>query len=205
MDDVENITCLSIIVFSYQENKHEGRKRRKEEDTSFPILGNFGDCPHHCDRGTHPKQHPLFWFVTTTREEIEVYYYFFRNKNISSMEQLRLWQTNQQSIQAVANALRQEKSSILTYFPNFRLENEQVLTYRRAAQQLGSMLSCLNRVLFLMKQQQILSSVKELYEMVGIPLADINRKWRDNHERLLREHERYNRYYDGLVQIQNTV
>lgn len=122
------------------------------------------------------------------------------------MEQLRLWQTNQQSIHAVANALRQEKSSILSYFQNFCPENEEMVYYRRAAQQLGSMLSCLNRVLFLMKQQQILSSVKELYEVVGIPLAGINRKWRDNHERLLREHERYNHYYDGLVQIQkNTV
>ena len=122
------------------------------------------------------------------------------------MEQLRLWQTNQQSIHAVANALRQEKSSILSYFQNFCPENEEMVYYRRAAQQLGSMLSCLNRVLFLMKQQQILSSVKELYEVVGIPLAGINRKWRDNHERLLREHARYNHYYDGLVQIQkNTV
>lgn len=121
------------------------------------------------------------------------------------MEQLRLWQTNQQSIQAVANALRQEKSSILSYFQNFRPENEEISHYRRTAQQLGSMLSCLNRVHFLMKQQQILSSIKELYEVVGIPLAGINRKWRDNHERLLQEHARYNRFYDGLAQIQNTA
>lgn len=121
------------------------------------------------------------------------------------MEQLRLWQTNQQSITAVANALRQEKSSILSYFQNFRPGNEEMGYYRRTAQQLGSMLSCLNRVLFLMKQQQILSSVKEMYEVVGIPVASINRKWRDNHDRLLQEHARYNRYYEGLLQIQNTA
>ena len=122
------------------------------------------------------------------------------------MESLRLSSiTNQQSITAVASALRQERSIILSYFQNFTPNNQEILFYRRMAQQIGAMSSCLNRILFLTKQQQVLTSVHELYEVVGTPLSDITRKMRDNRRRLLREQERYNDFYQGFLQLQNTT
>lgn len=118
----------------------------------------------------------------------------------------RLVNTTQQSIERVRQALRQERSSIISYFQNYTIENNQERTYyQRLVQQISKMTLSLNKVLYLKKQEEILSSMIELYQTVGINLTNINRNWQNNHTRLLQEYERYNTFYYELLDFENSV
>lgn len=118
----------------------------------------------------------------------------------------RLVNTTQQSIERVRQALRQERSSIISYFQNYTIENNQERTYyQRLVQQISKMTLSLNKVLYLKKQEEILSSMIELYQTVGINLTNINRNWQNNHTRLLQEYERYNTFYHELLDFGNSV
>lgn len=118
----------------------------------------------------------------------------------------RLVNTTQQSIERVRQALRQERSSIISYFQNYTIENNQERTYyQRLVQQISKMTLSLNKVLYFKKQEEILSSMIELYQTVGINLTNINRNWQNNHTRLLQEYERYNTFYHELLDFGNSV
>lgn len=118
----------------------------------------------------------------------------------------RLVNTTQQSIERVRQALRQERSSIISYFQNYTIENNQERTYyQRLVQQISKMTLSLNKVLYFKKQEEILSSMIELYQTVGINLTNINRNWQNNHTRLLQEYERYNTFYHELLDFENSV
>lgn len=118
----------------------------------------------------------------------------------------RLVNTTQQSIERVRQALRQERSSIISYFQNYTIENNQERTYyQRLVQQISKMTLSLNKVLYFKKQEEILSSMIELYQTVGINLTNINRNWQNNHTRLLQEYERYNTFYYELLDFENSV
>lgn len=109
----------------------------------------------------------------------------------------------EQSVEGARQALRQERSVLMTYLRNYESSSEADRRRHKAvARHVAKMMLSLNKVVFLKKQQEILTSMRELYDAVRLPTASVVQKWQNNLALLQQERARFNRYCDELVAAQ---
>lgn len=119
------------------------------------------------------------------------------------IERTRLADVRQQSIQNVRRALRQEKSSILSYFGNFTVPSQERSYYQELAEIITKMLLCLNKIVYLRNQQEIVSTMSELHRVVGS--TRMHRRQQNTMSQLQNELAHYDRLHADFVRLQNTA
>lgn len=124
-------------------------------------------------------------------------------QQVDIIERVRLPDVRQQTIQGVRRALHQEKSSILSYFRNFNVPNQEKNYYQLLVEIITKMLLSINKIVYLKNQQDILSSMTELHRVVGS--ARMGRRTQNNLSQLQNELANYHRLHTEFVRLQNTV
>lgn len=113
------------------------------------------------------------------------------NPNVQLAETL-----TQQSIGQTIQALRQQRSIVRTSFQNNMVSNQDRDYYQRLVQQLYKMTLSIYKIQYLQKKEELLSSMRNLYQLVGVNGAVLDRNWRNNHTQLELETEKYDRYFN---------
>lgn len=112
---------------------------------------------------------------------------------------VQLVNTTQQAIGQTIQALRQQRSIVRTSHQNHLVQPHQQEYYQRLVLQLTKMTLSIYKLQYLKKKEEILSSMRELYQIVDLQSNYINQTWRNNHLQLQREYQQYTHYYEELL------
>lgn len=108
----------------------------------------------------------------------------------------------EQSVEKARDELRRNRSVLMTFLSNYKdFSPADARRHKAAAKHIAKMMLSLNKVVFLKKQQEILTSMQELYGAVSIPTASVDKQFRKNLERLQQEREKFNRDNDRLSSL----
>jgi propanediol dehydratase small subunit len=115
------------------------------------------------------------------------------NPNVQLAETL-----TQQSIGQTIQALRQQRSIVRTSFQNNMVSNQDRDYNQRLVQQLSKMTLSIYKIQYLKKKEELLTSMRNLYQLADLNGAVLDRNWRNNHLQLQREKEQYHHYFTEL-------
>lgn len=105
----------------------------------------------------------------------------------------------QQSLGQTIQALRQERSIVRTSFQNnMVVSNQDQEYYQRLIQHLANMTLSIYKIQYLKKKEELLTSMRDLYQLAGLNGNILDRNWNNNHTQLQREKEQYHRYFSEL-------